>query len=101
MCIRLLNTDEAGARAFLELRGWIDLALPVLFLVPFLRIPALGYAAIWGLATALARVCSYFTAAENFIGVVYDAISPREGGVASLVCNAAPHGVRAVTDSCS
>ena len=43
--------------------------LPALFLIPHTRIPALGYAAFWGLATALSRIPAHFTKAEDFYGL--------------------------------
>ena len=69
MCIKLLGTDVAGARLFLNWVGWIDLALPFLILVPRIRIPALIYTATWGLATAFARIFSHYTPAEDYYGL--------------------------------
>ena len=69
MVIRLLKTDEQGARLFLMIVGWIDVILPALFLIPHTRIPALGYAAFWGLATAISRIPAYFTRAEDYFGL--------------------------------
>jgi hypothetical protein len=69
MCIRLFNTDEAGARAMLIVIGWLDILLPFLALVPASRLYALGYAAFWGLATAFTRVLCHFTPAEDFYGM--------------------------------
>ncbi|MDX1680313.1 MAG: hypothetical protein R3242_06245 [Akkermansiaceae bacterium] len=69
MCIRLLRTDEEGARLFLAIVGWIDVVLPILFLIPKARIPALGYATFWGLVTALSRIPSHFTRAQDYYGL--------------------------------
>lgn len=69
MCIRMLKVDEAGARIFLVIVGWIDVILPALILIPKVRIPALGYMAFWGLVTALARIVSHYTRAENYYGL--------------------------------
>ena len=69
MTIRLLRVDEGGARMFLMIVGWIDVILPILFLIPHTRLPALGYAAFWGLVTALSRIPAHFTKAEDFYGL--------------------------------
>ena len=69
MCIRLLNTDESGARTVLIVVGWLDFLVVLLALFPCARLYAMGYAAFWGLVTAFSRVVCNFTAAENFYGM--------------------------------
>ena len=69
MCIQIFKVDEQEALQFLRVVGWIDLALPVLFLLPYARVAALGYAALWGIATALARMVSHYTPAEDYYGL--------------------------------
>ena len=69
MCIRLIKVDEEGAKTFLSIVGWIDVILPAMFLIPRLRIPALGYAALWGLTTAISRIPAHFTRAEAYYGL--------------------------------
>ena len=69
MCIRMLQTDEAGARLLLIILGWIDVILPAFILIPKTRIPALAYTAFWGIGTALARILSHFTLAEDYYGL--------------------------------
>ena len=69
MWLCLFDTDEAGARRMLTLVGWIDLALPLLALVPRTRAVAMGYAGFWGLATALTRILCYYTPAEAYYGM--------------------------------
>ncbi len=69
MTMHLLGTGEVGARRFLLCVGWIDLFLPILFLIPHTRVVALAYAAFWGLGTALARILCHYTPAEDYYGL--------------------------------
>ena len=88
MTIRLLGVEEGGARLFLRTVGWIDVALPALFLIPKTRVPALGYAAFWGLVTALSRIPSHFTRAEDWYGLhpwTAEAVVRLTHGLAPLV----------------
>ena len=69
MCIRLFNTDEAGARVMLIVFGWLDFLVVFLALVPAMRLYAMAYAAFWGLATAFSRILCHYTPAEDFYGM--------------------------------
>lgn len=71
MVIALTPLGEPGSAAFLIAAGILDLLLiPALFLSSQrLRIIALAYATLWGLATAFARILSHFTPAEKFYGL--------------------------------
>ncbi|MEX0323970.1 MAG: hypothetical protein AB3N63_17560 [Puniceicoccaceae bacterium] len=69
MCIRLLGVDAEAANLFLQFIGILDFALPVLLLIPYIRFSGLLYATVWGTATALARVMSHWTPAEDFYGM--------------------------------
>jgi uncharacterized membrane protein YphA (DoxX/SURF4 family) len=69
MTQRLLGLDVSTARLFLRCVGLIDLLLPALLLLPFARIPAVLYATVWGILTALARIFAHWTAAEKYYGM--------------------------------
>lgn len=56
MTINILPVDEETARGMLKVFGWADILLSILLFVPKASRWALLYAAIWGLATAVARI---------------------------------------------
>lgn len=61
MTINILPLGEAGARSFLIAAGILDIVLSILLFLPgWPGRWALGYAVLWGLATALARFFAYF-----------------------------------------
>lgn len=55
MTINILSVSESIAHQFLLIAGILDFVVGVLIFVPILSRYALLYAALWGLATALAR----------------------------------------------
>lgn len=64
MVINLFGVSEPQARAMLKFAGAVDILLSVaIFAGPRIAIPALAYASVWGLLTALARPASYLAAA--------------------------------------
>ncbi|MGE9269804.1 MAG: hypothetical protein ACQKBU_03290, partial [Verrucomicrobiales bacterium] len=69
LCLSILKCDVEVAKRFLQWVGWIDLALPLLFLLPWVRYLALGYAAVWGILTAIARILGHYTPAEDYYGM--------------------------------
>ena len=69
MTMRLLHVETSGAKAFLHAVGLLDLLVPVALWFPRLRKLAAVYAALWGLATAAARIVSHWTPAEDYYGM--------------------------------
>ncbi|MFC7337855.1 hypothetical protein ACFQY0_11755 [Haloferula chungangensis] len=69
LCIAILHCNADTAKTLLAWVGWVDLALPVLILLPWLRVPALGYMALWGVMTAIARIVGHWTPAEDYYGL--------------------------------
>ncbi|WP_421897736.1 hypothetical protein [Marinoscillum sp.] len=56
MTLRILSVDETTARLLLKSFGWADVALSILIFIPKTDRWALLYAAVWGFATAAARI---------------------------------------------
>ncbi|RED94951.1 hypothetical protein [Marinoscillum furvescens] len=56
MTLGILSIDETTARLLLKCFGWADVALSILIFVPQASRWALLYAALWGFATAAARI---------------------------------------------
>lgn len=69
MTMSLLNFSEGDAKAFLNLAAIMDFLTAALLLWPLLRKQALAYMCFWGIATAMARVISHYTPAENYYGL--------------------------------
>jgi uncharacterized membrane protein YphA (DoxX/SURF4 family) len=69
MTTRILGVDRGGALIFLHLAGVLDFLAPILLCFSKLRIPAAAYLTLWGLLTALARIASYWTPAEDYYGM--------------------------------
>lgn len=55
MTILILSCSEGVARSFLFFVGWLDLLVAIGVFIPRVARIAFGWAAVWGLATALAR----------------------------------------------
>lgn len=51
----ILHVESETARVFLRVAGALDLLVCIGLFIPFLRRASAGYAAVWGLLTALAR----------------------------------------------
>lgn len=65
MTIILLGVNEEQAKLFLHIVGWLDIIIfPLLFITKTIK-PALWYAIIWGILTALARII-YYLELTNF-----------------------------------
>ncbi len=60
MVIHIFGCNEATAVSFLYIAGILDFIIAVLIFIPKIQKPALWYAAIWGILTALARVTANF-----------------------------------------
>ncbi|MEQ9305319.1 MAG: hypothetical protein RJQ14_15525 [Marinoscillum sp.] len=56
MTLRILGVDETTARLLLKCFGWADVVLSILIFIPKTARWALLYAALWGFATAIARI---------------------------------------------
>ncbi len=69
MTSKILGTDVEASILFLRVAGWLDLALVPLVFIPWTRVPALAYAAFWGIITALARLPVYLGPAEEAYGL--------------------------------
>lgn len=69
MAMRLLPVNVDGARIFLHIAGVLDFMISLALLIPRLRVPAALYATLWGLATAVARIASHWTPAEDYYGM--------------------------------
>lgn len=64
MVINLFGVSEPQARTMLKFAGAMDILLSIaIFAGPRIAIPALAYASVWGLLTALARPASYLATA--------------------------------------
>jgi hypothetical protein len=70
MMMWLPGVTEARAADLLWIAGVLDLVVAVLIFLPRVRLPALAYAAAWGLITALARVLTHLTPAEDAYGLI-------------------------------
>ncbi|UZO80322.1 hypothetical protein NBT05_15370 [Aquimarina sp. ERC-38] len=66
MVIQILNLSESTSIQLLYVAGILDIVIAILIFVPKVAVYALGYAFIWGLLTALARIVSGFDV--HFIG---------------------------------
>lgn len=60
MTTEILPISEEGSLMFLEIAGWLDFVVVGLVLLPWTRTVALIYMVLWGGATALARVLTYY-----------------------------------------
>ena len=61
MTMQILGVSQEVAIQFLNVAGMMDLVISVLIFLPFKFAKwGLGYAVMWGLATALARVVAFF-----------------------------------------
>ncbi|ATH07291.1 hypothetical protein BIY24_04870 [Halobacteriovorax marinus] len=56
MVINILGCDESFARNFLKVMGSLDFLAAILLFIPMLSHWALGFCAMWGVLTSLARV---------------------------------------------
>lgn len=65
MTIILLGVNEEQAKLFLHIVGWLDIIIFPLLFIPKTIKPALWYAIIWGVLTALARIF-YYLELTNF-----------------------------------
>lgn len=63
----LLGFSEAGALWFLRIAGILDFLVAIAIFVPPVARYALVYMALWGSATALARVCSHLTTTDPWL----------------------------------
>jgi hypothetical protein len=62
MSTRIMHISEPLARQFLLAMGLLDLVAVICFWITKMQRPALWYAVIWGLLTALARLVGHFYA---------------------------------------
>jgi hypothetical protein len=70
MTMKMTGFGEPGSHRLLAVAGILDLLLAVLIFLPGrLRIAGLLYAFAWGTATALARVMTHITPAEDWYGL--------------------------------
>jgi hypothetical protein len=82
MVISILGVTDTQALALLKLAGILDFVVCLAIFLPRAAIPALAYAAFWGLATALARPLSAFSDGSEAEGLIY--------GLAEALCRL-PH----------